>query len=71
LKLFNFSEAILQNEKDIQALTITNLQMKGSMLEDQRNLIQDTIKLDSTRWEIKHGTIYEEEISNIIFHSFL
>ena len=43
--------------------------MKGSMLEDHLNLIQDTIKLDSTRWEIKHGTIYEEEISNIIIQN--
>jgi hypothetical protein len=43
--------------------------MKGSILEDQLNLIQDTIKLDSTRWEIKHGTIYEEEISNIIIQN--
>jgi hypothetical protein len=39
------------------------------MLEDHLNLIQDTIKLDSTRWEIKHGTIYEEEISNIIIQN--
>jgi gas vesicle protein len=43
--------------------------MKGSMLKDQLNLIQDTIKLDSRRWEIKHGTIYEEEISNIIIQN--
>jgi gas vesicle protein len=38
-------------------------------LKDQLNLIQDTIKLDSRRWEIKHGTIYEEEISNIIIQN--
>jgi hypothetical protein len=69
LILFNFFEAILQHEKDIQALAITNLQMKGSILEGQLNLIPDTIKLDSTRWEIKHGTIYEEEISNIIIQN--
>ena len=43
--------------------------MKDSMLKDQLNLIQDTIKLDSRRWEIKHGTIYEEEISNIIIQN--
>ena len=62
-------DLLLQHEKTIQALAITNLQMKGSMLKDQLNLIQDTIKLDSRRWEIKHGTIYEEEISNIIIQN--
>ena len=62
-------DLFLQHEKTIQALAITNLQMKGSMLKDQLNLIQDTIKLDSRRWEIKHGTIYEEEISNIIIQN--
>jgi gas vesicle protein len=62
-------DLLLQREKTIQALAITNLQMKGSMLKDQLNLIQDTIKLDSRRWEIKHGTIYEEEISNIIIQN--
>ena len=43
--------------------------MKGSILEDQLNLILDTIKLDSTRWEINHGTFYEEVISNIIIQN--
>ena len=62
-------DLLLQHEKTIQALAITNLQMKGSMLKDQLNLIQDTIKLNSRRWEIKHGTIYEEEISNIIIQN--
>jgi gas vesicle protein len=62
-------DLLLQHEKTIQALAITNLQMKDSMLKDQLNLIQDTIKLDSRRWEIKHGTIYEEEISNIIIQN--
>jgi hypothetical protein len=35
------------------------------MLEDQLNLIQGMIKHDSTRWEIKHGTNFEEEIRHI------
>ena len=45
-------DLLLQHEKTIQALAITNLQMKGSMLKDQLDLIQDTIKLDNRRWEI-------------------
>ena len=49
----------------MQAIDITNLQMRVCVLEDQLNLIQDTIELDSTRWEISRGTLYEEEISNI------
>ena len=42
--------------------------MKGSILEDQLNLILAMIKLDSTRWEINHGTFYEE-VSNIIIQN--
>ena len=49
----------------MQATDITNLQMRVCMLEDQLNLIKDTIELDSTRWEISRGTLYEEEIGNI------
>ena len=50
----------------MQAIDITNLQMKVSMLENRLYLIQDTINLDdSTRWEISCGTFYEEEISLI------
>ena len=35
------------------------------MLEDQLSLIQDMIKHNSTRWESKHGTKFEEEIGDI------
>jgi gas vesicle protein len=49
----------------MQDLTIIYLQKKVSMLEDQLNLIQGMIKHDSTRWEIKHGTNFEEEIRHI------
>ena len=42
-----------------------NLQMRVCRLEDQLNQIPDTIELDSTRWEISRGTLYEEDISNI------
>ena len=69
LTTYNARDLPLQHEKKRQALAITNLEMKGSMLEDQPNLIQDTINLNSTRWEINHGTIYEEEISNIIIQN--
>jgi hypothetical protein len=43
--------------------------MKFAMLEDQLNLIQGMIKHDSTRWEIKHGTKYEEEIRNVFLQN--
>ena len=49
----------------MQDLTIIYLPKKVSMLEDQLNLIQEMIKHDSTRWEIKHGTNFEEEIRTI------
>jgi len=49
----------------MQDLTIIYLQKKVSMLEDRLNLIQDMIKHDSSRWEIKHGTNFEEEIRTI------
>jgi hypothetical protein len=55
----------------MQATDITNLQMRVCVLEDQLNLIQDTIELDSTRWEISRGTLYEEEISNIFTQAYL
>ena len=58
-------DLLLQHEKEMQALTITNLQSKVSMLEDQLSLIQDMIKHNSTRWESKHGTKFEEEIGDI------
>ena len=48
----------------------TNLEMKVSMLQNQLYLIQDSINLDdSTRWEISHGTQYEEEIGNIFIQN--
>ena len=50
----------------MQALAITSLQMKVSMLEDLHDLIQDMIKHDITRWEIKHENNFEEEIRNIL-----
>lgn len=55
---------LLQHEKEIQALALTTYKLKI-----QLNLIQDTIMLDSTRWEIKQGTIYAEKISNIIIQN--
>ena len=58
-------DLLLQHEKEMQALLITNLQSKVSMLEDQLSLIQDMIKHNSTRRESKHGTKFEEEIGDI------
>jgi len=42
-------DLLLQHEKEMQALAITSLQMKVSMLEDRLDLIQDMIKHDITR----------------------
>jgi hypothetical protein len=39
------------------------------MLEDDLYQIQDMIERDSTRWEIKHGTKYEEEIRNVLLQN--
>jgi hypothetical protein len=43
--------------------------MKFAMLEDDLYQIQDMIEHDSTRWEIKHGTKYEEEIRNVFLQN--
>jgi len=54
----------------MQAVDLTNLEMKVSMLQNQLYRIQDTINLDdSTRWEISRGTLYEEEIGNIFIQN--
>jgi hypothetical protein len=53
----------------MHTLTITELQMKFAMLEDDLYQIQDMIEHDSTRWEIKHGTKYEEEIRNVFLQN--
>jgi type II secretory pathway predicted ATPase ExeA len=37
-------DLLLQHEKEMQALAITSLQMKVSMLEDLHDLIQDKMK---------------------------
>jgi len=39
------------------------------MLEDDLYQIQDMIEHDSTRWEIKHGTKYEEEMRNVFLQN--
>jgi len=54
----------------MQAVDLTNLEMKVSMLQNQLYRIQDTINLDdSTRWENSRGTLYEEEIENIFIQN--
>jgi hypothetical protein len=53
----------------MHTLTITELQMKFAMLEDDLYQIQDMIEHDSTRWEIKHDTKYEEEIRNVLLQN--
>ena len=64
-------DVLLQHEKEMHnyhMLAITSLQMKVSILEDRFNLIQDMFNHDSTRWESKHGTNFEEEIRTIFNH---
>ena len=60
---------LLRHEHEMHTLTITELQMKFAMLEDDLYQIQDMIEHDSTRWEIKHGTKYEEEIRNVLLQN--
>ena len=60
---------LLRHEHEMHTLTITELQMKFAMLEDDLYQIQDMIERDSTRWEIKHDTKYEEEIRNVLLQN--
>ena len=60
---------LLRHEHEMHTLTIAELQMKFAMLEDDLYQIQDMIEHDSTRWEIKHGTKYEEEIRNVLLQN--
>ena len=60
---------LLRHEHEMHTLTITELQMKFAMLEDDLYQIQDMIEHDSTRWEIKHDTKYEEEIRNVLLQN--
>jgi hypothetical protein len=53
----------------MHTLTITELQIKFAMLEDDLYQTQDMIEHDNTRWEIKHGTKYEEEIRNVFLQN--
>ena len=54
---------------ELQGLDIARLDMKVSLLKDQLDLIQDMVKHDSTRWDIRHGTNFEEEIRNIFIQN--
>ena len=58
-------DLLLQHEKESHTLAIASLQMKVFILENRLNLIQDMINHDSTRWEIKQGTVCEEDIRDI------
>jgi phospholipid N-methyltransferase len=62
-------DQLLRHEHEMHTLTITELQMKFAMLEDDLYQTQDMIEHDNTRWEIKHGTKYEEEIRNVLLQN--
>ena len=62
-------DQLLRHEHEMHTLTITELQMKFAMLEDDLYQTQDMIEHDNTRWEIKHGTKYEEEIRNVFLQN--
>ena len=62
-------DQLIRHEHEMHTLTITELQMKFAMLEDDLYQTQDMIEHDNTRWEIKHGTKYEEEIRNVLLQN--
>jgi hypothetical protein len=62
-------DQLLRHEHEMHTLTITELQMKFAMLEDDLYQTQDMIEHDNTRWEIKHGTKNEEEIRNVFLQN--
>lgn len=59
-------DLLLQHEEEMQALAITRLQMKVSMLEDLNDLIQDIIKNEITRWKSNMEITFKKKLGTYL-----